>query len=134
MLLAVLVSASTSPHRALPSLAPNANTVAAGTLRDGVLSLELNALESQWSAAGATTPMPTVEAFAEPGKAPSAPGPLIRIPAGTLIRVNVHNSLTRPLTFFLPTSATTDDSVVVAAGAVGTLQVRATTAGNFVYR
>ena len=43
-----------------------------------------------------------VEAFAEPGRAPSAPGPLIRVPQGTMIRALIRNGLAGDtLTFVL---------------------------------
>ena len=134
--LAVTVTASAASNRtaAPPALAPNANTTAAGRLRDSVLALDLEAQAGQWPAEGGAAPTALVEAFAERGKQPSVPGPLIRVPAGTMVRVSVRNTLAAPITFFLPTSAASDDSVVVSAGATGELQVRATTPGNFVYR
>ena len=106
----------------------------AGTLRDGVLTLELDAVSAAWPAGAGSTPGYPVEAFAERGKEPSLPGPLIRVPSGTVVRVSIRNTLTRPITLFLPTSAATDDSVRVEPGATGALQVRATQSGNFIYR
>jgi FtsP/CotA-like multicopper oxidase with cupredoxin domain len=118
----------------LPTTIPNPNTAPAGTLRDGVLSLELDAVEARWHDGAGAVPGSSVLAFAERGRQPTIPGPLLRVPAGTLVRVSVHNTLARPITFFLPTSPATDDSVIVAAGATGDLAVRAATPGNFIYR
>ena len=133
--LILIATASAAPNRAVsPVLQPNDNTASAGTVRDGVLALDLNAQTGQWPANAGVAPSSQVEAFAERGKPASLPGPLIRVPAGTMIRASIHNTLARSITFFLPTSPTTDDSVVVAPGGTGILLVRATTPGNFIYR
>jgi manganese oxidase len=50
------------------------------------------------------------------------------------VRVTVHNTLSHALTFYLPTSPSANDSVVIAAGETGALSVRARTPGNFIYR
>ena len=83
----------------------------------------------------------TIEAFSEPGKPPLMPGPLVRAPQGTEIRLSVRNSLRVPLTFFLPAAIrggpdkfAAMDSVVVAPGAVELLTTRASVVGNHVYR
>jgi FtsP/CotA-like multicopper oxidase with cupredoxin domain len=82
-----------------------------------------------------------IQAFAEPGKAPLMPGPLLRVPAGTEIDLTLHNALAQPLTFFVPASihggpdvVTATDSVRVAPGSTATLTTHATVAGNYVYR
>lgn len=133
--LAVIVAGASDAGRNVPPvLVPNPNTASAGTLRDGVLSIELDALESRWHPDGGAVPGSAVIAFAERGKAPSIPGPLVRVPAGTLVRLSVRNTLARPIRFFLPTSPSTDDSIVVAPGATGDIETRATTPGNYIYR
>ena len=119
---------------------PNTNTVAAGTLRDGVLSLTLEAKPSLWYLDGPKQPAMTIEAFSEPGKPPLMPAPLLRVPAGTELRLTIRNSLARPLTLLVPQGlhggpnrVAAADSVVVAPGAVGTLITRADVPGNYVY-
>jgi FtsP/CotA-like multicopper oxidase with cupredoxin domain len=69
------------------------------------------------------------------------PGPLVRVPQGAQIRFSVRNSLSSPLTFFVPASVHGDtdrttalDSVLVAPGAVGQLVMQAKSPGNYVYR
>jgi len=127
---------------ALPLVQPNANVERAGMLRNGVLSVTLEAKESLWHFNGANRHPPvTIAAFAEPGKAPLMPAPLLRAPVGTELRLSIRNSLRQPLTFFVPASIhggpdrmTAMDSVIVAPGATGTLTTRATVAGNYVYR
>jgi hypothetical protein len=57
---------------------PNANRVPAGKLENGVLSLRLELREGGWYPEAETGPSLKVYAFAEEGKAPQIPGPLIR--------------------------------------------------------
>jgi FtsP/CotA-like multicopper oxidase with cupredoxin domain len=143
--LAVLSAALALPavHRNTPStvVLPNPNTERAGSLRNRVLTVTLEAKPSVWYLNGASRSPMTIEAFAEPGKAPLMPGPLVRAPAGTEIRFSIRNALARPLTFFVPASIhggpdrfDEADSVIIAPGAVETLVTRATSPGNYLYR
>jgi FtsP/CotA-like multicopper oxidase with cupredoxin domain len=118
----------------------NPNTLAAGTLHDGVLTLTLEARSSLWYLDGPQHPALTIEAFSERGTAPLMPAPLVRVPAGTELRLTIRNSLSMPLTFFLPSAlrAAADrgdmiDSLVVPPGAARTLRTRAEVPGNYVY-
>ena len=74
-------------------IAINDNRAAAGTLRDGVLTIRVEARLGDWRPDGDADPGITVAAFAEEGKPPQIPGPLIRVPKGTAIRAIVRNSL-----------------------------------------
>ncbi len=130
-----------APGGALPPVSPNRNLQPAGRLRGGVLTVALEARRSAWQINGPARPAMAVEAFSEPGRAPLVPGPLLRVPRGTEIRVSVRNTLETPLTFFIPAVVrggpdrmTAMDSVVVAPGGVGRLTTRASVPGNFVYR
>lgn len=79
---------------------PNDNRTAAGTLRDGVVTLALEARMAMWHPDGddaAGTPM---AAFAEAGAAARIPGPMVRVPAGTQVRVRIHNALPDTLQLF----------------------------------
>ena len=76
----------------LPVLA-NDNRTPAGTMRDGILSLDLDARTGQWQPEGPSRPSLQVPVFAENGQPPQAPGPLIRVPAGTQLTVRVSNHL-----------------------------------------
>ena len=120
---------------------PNPNLESAGVLHDGVLTVALEAKESVWHLDGPDRPAMTIEAFSEPGKPPLLPGPLVRVPLGTEIRISVRNSLRLSLTFFLPAAIrggpdkfAASDSVVVTPGTVGVLTTRASVPGNYVYR
>jgi FtsP/CotA-like multicopper oxidase with cupredoxin domain len=136
-----LFATGRAPHRALPAVLPNSNVEHAGVLRDRVLTVTLEAKEASWWLNGSNRPPMTIAAFAEPGRAPLIPAPLVRVQRGTEIRLSVHNSLPSPLTFFVPAAVRGGpeqpgamDSIVVAPGAVGELNEPATAAGNYVYR
>jgi FtsP/CotA-like multicopper oxidase with cupredoxin domain len=74
-------------------VSPNDNRQPAGTLRDGVLTVRLEARRSDWHPDGDNAPGAEVPAFAEAGKAPQIPGPLIRAAVGTRVTATVHNAL-----------------------------------------
>jgi FtsP/CotA-like multicopper oxidase with cupredoxin domain len=136
------IAVGSSAFRAeLPVVQPNRNVERAGVLRDGLLTVTLEAKESRFWIDGPSRPPTIVEAFSEPGKQPQMPGPLVRVPQGTEIRFSVRNSLSSPLTFYVPVSVHGDtdptaalDSVLVAPGAVGELVTRAKLPGNYLYR
>jgi FtsP/CotA-like multicopper oxidase with cupredoxin domain len=81
----------------------------------------------------------TIEAFAESGKAPLMPGPLLRVPAGTTVHISIRNSLSKPLTLFIPAAVNggppgpANDSELVAPGTTGVFTIHATVPGNYVY-
>jgi manganese oxidase len=125
----------------LADVVANDNRHPAGRLHDGVLTVALEAKESVWPLDGPDHPPMTIEVFSEPDKPPLMPGPFVRAPAGTEIRLSVRNSLRLPLTFFIPAAIrrgpdrfSAMDSVVVAPGGVGLLTTTASVAGNYVYR
>jgi FtsP/CotA-like multicopper oxidase with cupredoxin domain len=117
----------------LPTAVPNPNTTPAGPLRNGVLRIDLEARLSLWHPDGDSLPGIAVEAFAERGKRPQVPGPLIRVPSGTEIRASVRNSLARDtVTFHFPASGQSD-SLVVPPGARRELRTRLATPGTYSY-
>jgi FtsP/CotA-like multicopper oxidase with cupredoxin domain len=84
---------ASAAQSALPEIVINDNREPAGTLTDGVLELELEIVEGRWHLLGHDQPAGEVLALAERGKAPSNPGPLIRVPQGTEVHVTVTNPL-----------------------------------------
>ena len=90
---AVAVAACRTNVGVLEDVAPNDNRVAAGTLRGGELTLRLEARRARWSPDRDKGPSLVMPMFAEEGRQPQNPGPLIRVPAGTRIRVSVRNAL-----------------------------------------
>ena len=129
-----LAIGNASHSAAPPKALPNPNVTPAGVLRDGVLSVMLDAQMAMWHPDGDSLPGIVVEAFAEPGKSPLAPGPLIRVPAGTVIRATIRNSLatdTLILHFHFGSAA---DSVIVPAGEERELRATPPRPGTFFYR
>jgi len=136
----VLLSTGATRQRGLSVASPNDNRVPAGSLRDGILTISLDAMRAMWYPDGDSLPGIPIEVFAESGKQPLAPGPLLRVPAGTELRLSVHNSLERDtITFYLPAKLADDargtalDSVVVPPRAEQQLRMRAARPGNYVY-
>ena len=119
--------------RSADRVIPNDNRVAAGTLRNGVLTLHLEARKGTWFPDGDDGPSLALPMFAEVGRAPQNPGPLIRVPAGTRIRVSIRNALRDSvlIVYGLHTRpAAVDDTVQVAAGRDAPAVVRCRRAGD----
>ncbi len=81
------------PAANAPAAHPNDNRMPAGTMKDGVLTVRLVARPAAWQPEGAQGCGLRVHAFAEEGKPTQIPGPLIRVPVGTEIRVVLRNDL-----------------------------------------
>jgi FtsP/CotA-like multicopper oxidase with cupredoxin domain len=121
-----------------PGAAPNDNRAPAGTLRDGVLTLSLVAQRATWYPEGAQGCGVTLIAFAEEGKGAQIPGPLLRVPAGTEVRVTVRNALGLPLVMLGLQAGrrTVQEPLVrdtVQADSTRTLTFRATVPGTYYY-
>ena len=79
---ATTANASTNDHREI-----------AGVLRDGEYTLALELRRATWHPNAPGELAVDVPAFAEVGRAASIPGPLIRVPAGTRLRITIRNDL-----------------------------------------
>jgi len=126
----------TLSHARPPAAAiANDNRKPAGHLVKGVFTLNLEAREALWYPEDAGGPSILVAAFAEAGGPARAPGPLIRVPAGTEMRITVHNTLSTPMRLWglQDRSAAAIDSSVIAAGATQTFQFRADVPGTYLY-
>ncbi len=78
----------------LPAIRPNDNRGAAGHTSSNSVAVTLTARLARWYPDGDRRPAPLlVPAFAEGNEAPSIPGPLIRVRAGTRVRVTLRNAL-----------------------------------------
>jgi FtsP/CotA-like multicopper oxidase with cupredoxin domain len=137
----LLTGAGVPSQRGLPPALPHDNRVAAGILRDGVLTVALEVRQAMWHPDGDTLPGLTINAFAEAGKDARVPGPLLRVEAGVEIRGTLHNTLARDtVTFFMATrvgrEATADllDRVVVPPGDTRELRIVAANPGTYLYR
>src|SRR5688500_13984077 len=118
-----------------PHIVPNENRNAAGQLRNGVLSVTLEATAGVWRPEGGSGPGLRVFAFRSDGGPPSIPGPLLRVPAGTELRITLRNSLDRPLLVrgLHAHDGGSADSVDLAAGETREVRFRATTPGTHFY-
>ncbi len=107
----------------------------AGTLKDGVLTVRLEAREGVWRPSGPNGLTISVAAWAEEGKSLQNPGPLIRVTAGTEVRASVRNSLSQPLTVlgFGESRGVAADSFTIAPGAVHEIRFVASTPGTYYY-
>jgi len=117
-------------------IAINDNRAGAGTLRDGVLTIRLEARLGDWRPDGDADPGITVAAFAEAGKPAQIPGPLIRVPTGTAIRVVVRNSLPDSTLFvhgLYTRGARGSDTVQVKPGEVREVRFDAGPPGTYFY-
>src|SRR3979409_288874 len=82
-----------SAHGGRERVRVNDHHRAAGRLRDGLLTLHLEARLGMWHPDGDSSPGAEVPAFAEAGKPTEIPGPLIRVPAGTEVALTVRNAV-----------------------------------------
>src|SRR5258705_3757246 len=98
---AVAFFVSALPHSVGPRLKPaaasrattNDNRRPAGTLRDGKLELKLDVVNAQWFPEAEDGPSVVMQTFAEQGRSPEIPGPMIPVPEGTEIHITLRNSL-----------------------------------------
>lgn len=80
-------------HQSLQLVVPNTNQEPGGRLESGMLELRLEARAAVWQPQRDPARSVVVLAFAEEGQAPQIPGPLLRVPQGTEIRMTVRNTI-----------------------------------------
>lgn len=90
-------SAAERDVSSLPEIRFNDNLTSAGTLHEGVPSVRLSVQRGSWHLLGPDEVGGEALAFAEEGRPPEIPGPMIRVPLGTDVRVAVSNPLDVPL-------------------------------------
>lgn len=73
----------------------NDNRTAAGVLKDGTLTLNLEIREARFAPDADDGSNTVVWAFAEAGHVAQIPGPLVRVPQGTSLRITVSNRLSK---------------------------------------
>jgi FtsP/CotA-like multicopper oxidase with cupredoxin domain len=118
-----------------PMARVNDNRRAAGNLSGGTLTLSLDIVEAAYQPEGEHDPVVRVLAFAESGQAPQVPGPLLRAPVGTTVRLTIRNrSDSAVMLGGLRRSMPADrDTVHVAAGATRDVTFRVDRVGNYFY-
>ena len=75
------------------SVQANSNCIPAGTIENGGLTLRLELREGEWHPEADLGPSLRVYSFAEEGKSPQVPGPLIRVAAGVKMNRNHPRAL-----------------------------------------
>ena len=101
VVLIAAVAAPTSSHlpmegddpSPLPLVHANDNRIAAGTRTGDTLALSLVVRMADWRPESDSGPSIAVAAFAEEGKQPQIPAPLVRTREGTIISASVRNAL-----------------------------------------
>src|SRR5262245_51993869 len=112
----------------------NDNRTPAGTMVGDTLALRLTVALVAWHILGDNEPAFTLLAFAEEGKRPSIPGPLIRVRVGTTVRVTVRNPLDDTLVVRgLSEHAAMQDSVVILPGDTPVVRFVARREGTYAY-
>jgi len=133
---AALVPPAASPISSdIRAATSNDNTHPAGTLRGGVLSVSLVSEIARWYPGPDSAPPVVTQMFGEEGKAPSNPGPLLRMSLGTRVNLTLRNAL--PDTMFFAAACNrpcrTHDTLRLAPGTTGHLNFTPAHAGTFVY-
>ncbi|MGH7586725.1 MAG: multicopper oxidase domain-containing protein [Gemmatimonadales bacterium] len=124
-----------NPTGDLPPAAFNENRTAAGRLSGGTLTLALEIRQSIWHLLGDDQPGASILAFAEVGKGPQMPGPLVRVPLGTRLEVAVTNTHDSTIVVHGLSARRQPvmDSLVVAPGTTATARFIADVEGTFYY-
>jgi FtsP/CotA-like multicopper oxidase with cupredoxin domain len=113
---------------------PNDNRVPAGRMERDTLVLRLTVTPADWHILGDSDPAFHVLAFAEEGKPPTIPGPLIRVRAGTPVQVHLRNPLDDTLIVRgLSERGAARDSLVVLPAATVDVDFVARHPGTYLY-
>ena len=137
LLAATLWSASSvrvSPP--LPEIAVSDNRLPQGRLSHRVLTIDLEAREGIWYPEDKDGPGLRVQAFAEVGRRPQIPGPIIRVREGTEIRVAVRNAIagaTLLLHGLHARPGSADDTIQLAPGERREVRFRTGSPGTYYY-
>ena len=134
LVVTLVVIIAASAYSPPPEVAePNDNRSPAGRMVNGELSLDLETRTVLWQPEGEKGGSVEVATFAEPGKKAQVPGPLLRVRAGTRVRVSVRNTFDKPLTVFGFGEKGVTDSIVIAPRAQGVASFTASRPGTFFY-
>ncbi|HKO82905.1 MAG TPA: multicopper oxidase domain-containing protein [Chitinophagaceae bacterium] len=123
---------------ALEEITINDNQKPAGEFRNGIYYINLEAREGYWYPDSKDGAPFKIKAFAETGKPLQVPGPLIRVPAGTEIRISIRNGIKGPLNLFGFTTRLYrpdhyKESAIIQEGATKEISFNAGEAGTFLY-
>jgi FtsP/CotA-like multicopper oxidase with cupredoxin domain len=135
LLVALLMGLRPGAVRPAETVVPNDNRVPAGVWRGGALELSLVARTATWHPTPRVDSAVTVQAFAEEGAAPRIPGPLLRVPEGTEVRLRLRNTIgdSTLVVHGLRAGTTADDTVQVGPRGTRTVTFRAGRPGTYLY-
>jgi manganese oxidase len=130
-----LLAAALAHAAASDEIVANQNRTPAGILENGVLTVQLELRNGTWRPEAEDGPPVFVPAFAEVGKPAQIPGPLLRMPVGTTVRVKITNNLKDKATLFGFNSRPGDANagIELAAGESRDLSFAAGAAGTYFY-
>jgi len=119
----------------LSTISANDNRTPAGKLESGVLTLHLELRQGNWNPEALNGRAIPVYSFAEEGHELQTPGPLIRVPQGTELRVSVHNLLNVPASVYglHERPGKSDDALDVASGETKGTRFTAGEPGSYLY-
>jgi FtsP/CotA-like multicopper oxidase with cupredoxin domain len=120
-------------------ISTNDNTVSAGVLSDGLLTVHLVTRVGMWYPDGDNSPGTPVQAFAEEGRPLLVPGPMIRVRAGTEVLLTLRNDIPKTtlivhglISHRVPATSALD-SVQLESGSTRTLRLRLDAPGTYYY-
>jgi FtsP/CotA-like multicopper oxidase with cupredoxin domain len=121
--------------QSLPPIMANDNRTPGGTLRDGVLYLQLELRKGVWHPESDDGEAIPSYAFGEARKPLQVPAPAIRVPQGATIDITLNNSLTVPVTIhgLHQRPGSDSDVVTVNPGAAQHIRFPAGRAGTYLY-
>jgi FtsP/CotA-like multicopper oxidase with cupredoxin domain len=120
----------------LAAVVANDNRHPAGELRGDTLTIRLEVGMAVWHPEADAGPAIEVAAFAEEGRTPQVPGPLIRVRTGTTIVATVRNTLadsTISIHGLVTRPAAVDDTITLRPGESRTVRFPAGTPGTYLY-
>lgn len=126
----------TAEHHQLPTVHPNDNRIPAGRFHGDTLEIHLEVRMATWRPEADTGPAIDVAAFGETGHNPEIPGPLIRVPTGTVIVASVQNLLTDSTIAvhgLVTRPAERDDSLLLRPGESASVTFAAGAPGTYLY-
>ena len=121
----------------LETIEPNDNRKPAGEFHNGIYYLNLEIREGNWYPETKDGAPIKITAFAETGKPLQVPGPLIRVPEGTDIRVTITNRVDEGphslFGFYQRPHNNIKDSIIIPYGETREISFNAGEAGTYFY-
>lgn len=116
-------------------ISANQNRTPGGVLRDGVLTIALEARAGLWRPQRDAGDGVVVPAFGEVGKPLQIPGPLIRVRSGTQLRITLRNTLDKLLIVqgLHSRPAERTDTLHIPAGSTRAITIEAGAPGTYYY-